>query len=152
MLKTGLFDDFKGAATLLIWGDEEGMTVLLAGLTAVRDGKRKDLTIDGVELPLTVCRSSGGEEPSSFREDENGFRWQCSHETVALAADLVEPLATTGAGHQFLEVNGLAEQVIICQRRVSSRPVLMSAMGGKRTLAIGPPPLTSCGGVRSLLY
>jgi hypothetical protein len=47
-------------------------------------------------------------------KEEGGFRWECSHDTIQLAADLVEPLLR-GAGHQFLDVTGLAEQVIIAR-------------------------------------
>ena len=115
MLKAGVFDDFKGATTLLIWGDEEGITSLFAGLCALRDGKRKDLAVDGLHTSLRVCSASHRGEWSTLRKEESGLRWECSHDTIGLAMDLVETLLDDGAGHQFLHVHGLAEQVMIAR-------------------------------------
>ena len=114
MLKAGVFDDFKGATTLLLWGDEEGMAVLLAGLSTLREGKDNEFAIDGTDARLTVCLASGKTEWSALWTKESGFRWECSLDTLELAVDLVEPLLL-GAGHQFLDVRGLAEQVIIAR-------------------------------------
>jgi len=114
MLKAGVFDDFKGATTLLLWGDEEGMAVLLAGFSALREGNGNKFAIDGTDNRLTVCPASGKTEWSTVQSEESGFRWECSHDTLELAVDLIEPLLR-GAGHQFLDVSGLAEQVIIAR-------------------------------------
>ena len=115
MLKAGVFEGFKGATSLLIWGDDEGMVALFAGLSALREHKRKDFTIDGSDTTLTVCSTSREGDFSTLRKEESGFRWECSRDTIELAADLVEPLLEEGAGHQFLDVEGLAEQVIIAR-------------------------------------
>jgi hypothetical protein len=111
MLKAGVFDDFKGATTLLLWGDREGMEVLLASLSALRD-TRGEFAIDGPEAGLTVSYAADKSEGSTLQTEGSSLRWDCSGETVELAADLVEPLLH-GVGHQFLDVDGLAEQVII---------------------------------------
>ena len=113
MLKAGVFDDFKGATSLLLWGDRQGMGVLLASLSALRD-TRGEFAIDGPEASLIVCYASDASEGSTLRTEGNGFRWFCSDDVVKLAAALVEPLLD-GAGHQFLDVDGLAEQVIIAR-------------------------------------
>ena len=113
MLKAGVFDDFKGATTLLVWGDREGMATLLGGLSALRDGNRDEFAIDGPDGRLTV-RSCDEPERSTLQMESSGFQWGCSRDTIELAADLIEPLLH-GAGHQFLDVDGLAEQVIIAR-------------------------------------
>ena len=113
MLKAGVFDDFKGATTLLLWGDREGMATLLASLSALQDGDRDEFGIDGPDGGLTV-RACDEPEVSTLRMEESGFLWGCSRNTVELAADLVEPLLH-GPGHQFLDVDGLAEQAIIAR-------------------------------------
>ena len=113
MLKAGVFDDFKGATTLLLWGDQEGMGVLFASLSALRD-TRREFAIEGPEAALIVCYASDKGEGSSLLREAEGFRWFCSDDVVKLAAGLVEPLLD-GAGHQFLDADGLAKQVIIAR-------------------------------------
>jgi hypothetical protein len=113
MLKAGVFDDFKGATTLLLWGDREGMGALLTSLSALRD-TRGEFAVEGPDGGLTVCYASDKNEGSTLRTEGNCFRWVCSGEALKFAADLIEPLLS-GAGHQFLDVDGLAEQVIIAR-------------------------------------
>lgn len=113
MLKAGVFDDFKGGTTRLVWGDREGMATLLKGLTALRSGNRDEFAIDGPNGCLTVC-SCDGPKRSTLQMEKSGFLWGCSRDAVEMVADLVEPLLH-GAGHQVLDVDGLAEQVIIAR-------------------------------------
>lgn len=114
MLNAAVFDDFKGATTLLVWGDGEGMETLLAGLSAVRDGKNTELVIDGPNGGLVVSSVAERGEVSTLDAEGKRLRWVCSPDAIELAADLVEPLLD-GAGHQFLDVSGLAEQVVIAR-------------------------------------
>ena len=65
MLNAGVFDEFKGATTLLLWGDEQGMAALFAGLSALREGTRSELTIDGADTCLTVRPAVRGTELST---------------------------------------------------------------------------------------
>ena len=90
------------------------METLFAGLSALRDGNRNEFAIDGHNGGLAVCLVADNPEASTLGMDRNRLRWACSHDTIELAADLVEPLLN-GAGHQFLDVTGLAEQVIIAR-------------------------------------
>ena len=90
------------------------MAALFAGLSALREGTRNELAIDGADSRLTICSASRRTQWSTLRKEEGGFRWECSRDTIESAANLVEPLLR-GAGHQFLDVNGLAEQVIIAR-------------------------------------
>ena len=114
MLRAGVFEDFKGATTLLLWGSAEGMAILKADLTALRHGDLYEFAIEGPDTPLTVCLVNEEEGSSTLRMEGTGFRWACSGDTLELAADLVEPLLNQ-AGHQFLDVHGAAEQVIIAR-------------------------------------
>jgi hypothetical protein len=112
MLKTGLFDHFKGAKTLLLWGDGRGMTGLLLGLSALRNPQGRLLSLDEGNIPLSICSVAGPASWSNLKRDGEGLRWECSGAMLELAEDLVRPLIE-GAGHQYLEVTGEAEQVII---------------------------------------
>ena len=113
MLKAGVFNDFMGATTLLLWGDLDGMATLLDGLSGLRDRDCDELEIDGPHGSLTV-RACDEPEVSTLEMAESGFLWGCSRDTVDSAAGLVEPLLHS-AGHQFLDVAGLAEQVMIAR-------------------------------------
>jgi hypothetical protein len=111
MLEAGLFDEFRGFTTLLLWGDRDGIATLLARLSALQKDTRAEFVVEG-RPPLTVTSTSGRRSASHLEKDASGFRWLCSADVLKLAADLVEPLQR-GAGHQYLDVSGLAEQVII---------------------------------------
>ena len=114
MLKAGLFKKFKGATTLLVWGDGAGMGKLFGSLLSMRDGFADYLAIDGPNGVIGLCSADAAGELSTLRADGNRLCWTCSLETIELAADLVEPLVI-GKGHQFLDVNGLADQIIIAR-------------------------------------
>jgi len=51
-------------------------------------------------------------EGSTLISDGSALRWRCSRDMIDLAADLTEPLIGR-AGHQVMDICGLAEQVII---------------------------------------
>lgn len=110
MLRAGVFDDFKGATTLLLWGDADGMASLRSSLDAIRAGNSTEFVIDGPADGLTIVQGEG-----STLVNENGtLRWRCSRETIDLAVELIGPLVIH-AGHQFLDLSGAAEQVIIAR-------------------------------------
>ncbi len=96
------------------------MEVLLASLSRLRD-TRGEFVVEGAEGGLAVCYAPGKSERSTLRTEGNTLRWDCSSETVKLAASLVEPLLH-GVGHQFLDVDGLAEQVIISRDEYPADP------------------------------
>lgn len=110
MLRAGVFDDFKGATTLLLWGDSEGMAALCSSLGAIGAGKSIEFAIDGPAGGLIITLGEG----SMLANDSEVLLWQCSRETLDLAADLTEALVHQ-AGHHFLDVDGLAEQVIFAR-------------------------------------
>jgi hypothetical protein len=110
MLNAGVFEDFKGAKTLLLWGDADGMASLRSSLDAIRAGTSTAFVIDGPAGSVTISEGEG----STLTSDAGALCWRCSRETVDLAADLTAPLVNQ-AGHQFLGVSGMAEQVIIAR-------------------------------------
>ncbi|MBP2276881.1 MULTISPECIES: hypothetical protein [Sphingomonas] len=110
MLKAGVFDDFKGATTLLLWGDAEGMVSLRSSLDALRFGNSTGFAIDGPAGTVTIKQG----ESSTLTSDGGALCWRCSRETIDLAADLTAPLVSR-AGHHFLDVGGMAERVIIAR-------------------------------------
>ncbi len=110
MLRAGVFDDFKGAVTLLLWGDAEGMASLRRSLDAIRADKSIEIAVESPMGGLTIMQGEG----STLFDDRNAVRWRCSRETLDLAADLTETLVNQ-AGHHFLDVSGLAAQVIIAR-------------------------------------
>ncbi len=112
MLNVGLFDDFKGAKTLLLWGDAEGMAAFAAGLSALRNQPGRDLLLDEGTIRLSVCSVAAPAHWSNLTRETEGFRWECSGSTLQHAEDVVRPLIH-GAGHQYLEVTGEAQQVFI---------------------------------------
>ena len=115
MLKAGLFEQFKGATTLLLWGDEQGMQTLLDRLSDVRTGKTVESLISEGKTRLTISHAEGDTKVSELNvRGSDGLCWRCSDETLQLAEGLVEPLLTQ-TGHQFLDVDGQAAQVIIAR-------------------------------------
>ena len=91
-----------------------GMEELLGGVASLLTLGRSEFSVDGPEHALAICLVDDASSTSTLQLDENGFRWTCSHDVLELAKDYIEPLRDLdGAGHQYLEIEGLAEQVVI---------------------------------------
>ena len=114
MLRAGVFQEFKGATTLLLWGDKTGMQSLLGGLSALRKRYTKELELEGNNGKLTISRLVRGSRKSHLTREEDSLLWRCSTDILELAEDLLRPLLSQ-PGHQLLEVDGLAEQIIIAR-------------------------------------
>jgi hypothetical protein len=112
MLRAGAFKEFKGATTLLLWGDKTGMQSLLGGLSALRKRYTNELELEGNNGKLAISRLVRGSGKSHLTRKDGSLLWRCSTDILELAEDLVRPLLAQ-PGHQFLEVDGLAEQIII---------------------------------------
>ena len=105
-IRVGFFEDFKGADTLLIDVDAEGLRGLIAWLRDVMSSDRRVLlsACPGVTLQSTlrvdVFRSP--DDIGLVRAAERAFVWQRSEDGWT---DVVEKLAAmeTGAGHQYLD-------------------------------------------------
>ncbi|WP_372708344.1 hypothetical protein [Brevundimonas sp.] len=102
-------DDFDGATTLLIWGDNAGMLSLLECLSGIVEGVSE--VVVG-EDQNTVTVSVVAQAVRSHVSVSGGLRWECSNDTLRRAGDLIGPLLQA-SGHQYLDADGEAEQVMI---------------------------------------
>jgi len=105
-IRVGFFEDFKGADTLLIDVDAEGLRGLIAWLRDVMSSDRRVLlsACPGATLQSTlrvdVFRSP--DDIGLVRAAEGTLVWQRSEDGWT---DVVEKLTAmeTGAGHQYLD-------------------------------------------------
>jgi len=103
-IRVGFFEDFKGADTVLIDVDGEGLRGLVAWLRDVMSSDRKAVlsACPGVTLKSTlrVDVFKSPEDIGLVRAAERVFVWQRSEDGWT---DVVEKLAAmeTGAGHQI---------------------------------------------------
>lgn len=113
MVHFGVFEDFKGWTTLLVWGDGAGMAELAALFRHMADGSTstvqfEDLpwthSVQGTQLRMSVVSpDSEGEELSQIG-DKWLVEWRGLTEQFADSADVVEVRAPEQctAGHQYL--------------------------------------------------
>jgi hypothetical protein len=105
-IRVGFFEDFKGADTLLIDVNAEGLRSLIAWLRDVISSGRRVALSDcpGVTLQsgLRVDAFSSPDDTGLVRTAERAFVWQRSEDGWT---DVVEKLAAMEAGacHQYLE-------------------------------------------------
>ena len=105
-IRVGFFEDFKGADTLLIDVDAEGLRDLIAWLRDVASSGRRVLLSDcpGVSLQsgLQVEAFPGRDDTGLLKSGEGAFVWQRSEEGWT---NIVEKLGVMGtrAGHQYLD-------------------------------------------------
>jgi hypothetical protein len=104
-IRVGFFEGFKGADTLLIDVDSEGLRGLIAWFREVMSSDRKiELSAcPGINLQsgVRVEAVRSLEDAGLLRTAEREFLWQRSEDGWT---DIVELLAAleTGAGHQYL--------------------------------------------------
>jgi hypothetical protein len=110
MLRVGLFNDFKGADTILVWGDAEGFQELHSTVLALLDGQEQTATVGSGRTTLTIdVEDSGGFGLSRLISDPidaNSLRWTCSQSLLDNTAGLLAGLATATNGHQYVDVSG----------------------------------------------
>ena len=115
MLHASFFHDFKGAETLLLWGDNSDMAHLSAGLVAVRKGQHPIFAIEGGPgITALEIRPARGDWLSRLSGTYEALKWVCSPDVLDDCINLIEPLLTSSGGHQYVDTEGdLAEQVMI---------------------------------------
>ena len=111
MLRARLFDDFKSARSLLVWGDISDVSALEQNLLPMMAGDVKEAVLGCGGDALTL-RLSEQADHSSVTADGGNLLWECSIDTLQKALDFVGPLLTM-PGHQYIDTSGAAEQVII---------------------------------------
>jgi hypothetical protein len=101
-LRFGVFDDFKGAMTLLIWGDKEQIAQLRDVFDELADGRRTVAALNdmpwaapvgGARLDLSVAKDGRDE----MLVTSSAVSWRCSREHFAEFADKVAALLGPGA-------------------------------------------------------
>jgi hypothetical protein len=82
MLQAGLFTDFKGADTLLLWGDADDISQLLTNLRTLRDDATPVLHVAGCtdDSSLSIIVVNDGSWISELREPTKG----CAGPALAL--------------------------------------------------------------------
>ena len=112
MLQAGLFLDFKGTDTLLIWGDSEGIAALRAAMVALSRGDTSHIQISGdVDLSVSLIEASEGH--SNLSRLGRGLEWTCARRMFVEAEALLAEMNEVETGHHYFEVSGLAAQVIV---------------------------------------
>ena len=116
IIRVGYFDDFKGAPTLLIEVDDEGVGALISLLTPL---ERSDVSVALGQCPglllyggLSVVADSAGESDAVVALNDRHFVWRHSR---AAWAEVIESLrAMRGAGpcHQFAGSLGAVDVVV----------------------------------------
>jgi hypothetical protein len=110
-VKFGLFKNFKGSDTLLIWGDAVGLTQLALVLRQLAVGKISSIPIHevswaksarGTQLLLRVS-ADRGHMTVGGSNDEMLIDWACSRGMFDQFSDQVSSLLGAPSGHQYLE-------------------------------------------------
>jgi hypothetical protein len=109
MLRYAFFADFKGGPKLLVWGDQNGMTALSRFLREMATAPRE------VEFSaLGFCAAAGDRvialphagSCTALRKtpgDQRIFHWEIDKSDAERFAELVDVLAASAHGHQYLE-------------------------------------------------
>jgi len=120
MLKAGLFSDFKGANTLLFWGDEQGLAELRASIAALSSGRSSTITVGEV----SIAKKKGHARLSELSHYRDRLFWACAPTVLADAEGLLAGLDQVPSGHHLIDITGLADQVIVskCEYPADLRP------------------------------
>lgn len=109
MLNVGLFPNFKGADTLLFWGDAQGIAELRGSIAELSGGRASTITVDGVSVSV----SKRDLQSSELSRTSDGLVWVCAPKVFVEAEALLAGLDDAASGHQFIAVTGVADQVIV---------------------------------------
>jgi hypothetical protein len=112
-LQFGLFEDFKGCTTLLVWSAGEGLSALEAAFRDLGDGAQQRLAlhragwatpVQGEEVYLDVAND--GSSSVSVDKTKHGvaIHCRCPSSRFLDFADMTAALVAAGSGHQYLEV------------------------------------------------
>jgi hypothetical protein len=114
-IRIGFFEDFKGAHTLLLDVEQEGLKALIAWLqTATSSGRRIAISHcpDAlVQSGLQIDLSRGPNDRGLVRTAGTEFLWQRSEEGWAEVLDKLAAM-DSGACHQYLEAPRNDVQVV----------------------------------------
>jgi len=123
MLQADLFPDFKGADTLLLWGDADGMADLHIAIAALSRGDMSQFRIKG-DGDLFIKLAESDDRFSELSRSGNGLEWACSRAVLVEAEAMIAGLDEAPSGHHYMEISGHAGQVIVSKAEypASMRP------------------------------
>ena len=113
-LQFGMFDNFKGARTLLLWGDTSGIATLQEIFRDLSSGARNVADLHEIEWAegrphtgLILQRVKTTPEVAMNLHETAGTTsivWKATREEFGLYSELIAPLGDTSctAGHQYL--------------------------------------------------
>jgi hypothetical protein len=120
-LRFGVFDEFKGATTLLLWGDD--------ALPALRDlfrdldaGKSRSVRLESLQwaLPqgncavrITKVRDAAERVRVRRTSQRTKVELDLTRDELKRFADLIEPLIAGAIGHQYLDLDTPEQQLQI---------------------------------------
>lgn len=111
MLQAAVFHQFKGADTLLLWGDADGMSELRHAIVNLGRGEVPTIEIGD----LSISTSNSNTRRSELSRSSGGLSWVCLKAVLTEAEALLTGLDEVPSGHQFIDVAGLADQVFIAK-------------------------------------
>lgn len=108
-LQLGLFENFKGRKTLLIWGDK-ALGQFQATLLGLAESDVTSISLherpwvaakDGLQVLLTIQATDHVE----LSQDDDGpiVKWHGSRRHFSEVADKIAPLLKHGTGHQYVD-------------------------------------------------
>jgi hypothetical protein len=109
MLRYAFISDFSSGPTLLMWGDKSGMTALSRFLremaTAPREVEFSELGFCAASGDRVLVSPGNGPYTALKRTlgDQRVFRWEINKSQADWYAELVEVLAASEHGHQYLD-------------------------------------------------
>jgi hypothetical protein len=108
MLQAGIFTNFKGADTLLVWGEADDINHLHTSLRALRDDPERVIIVPGctADSHLSIIAVNDRHRISELTRTNEGLFWTCSRPVIDEAEALVGALRDATAGHQFVDVSG----------------------------------------------
>lgn len=111
MLQAAVLPEFKGADTLLLWGDSDDIAELRHATTALRHGEVPTIKIGD----LSISASSDDAQRSELSRSGDGLSWTCPKAILIEVEALLTSLDEVSCGHQFIDVAGLVDQVIFAK-------------------------------------
>jgi hypothetical protein len=111
-MRSAIFEDFKSARTLLIWGNSDELSPLVNALDELAQGHRDSARLDGQigaeAIDSTGVRiTTGTSDAVLCREHPDGIdvELRCSPEKCSDLAELLRPLVRPGAvGHHYIDL------------------------------------------------
>ena len=108
-LRSAYFSNWKGAPTILLWGDATGMRKLrdfLRSAWAAPNAPALEAFCDSVDGRKITIRAVSDSGNTGMRFARNDLEWRLQPELAEDFADKIDVLASSLSGHQYLDARG----------------------------------------------